>query len=237
MPVTAACNCSWDDYPNVDAEGAWIDWVSSWCVQVVVWLNLLQTDFGCVILIVGSALHGLFILTRFEMCRFVGRNTTIAIWFPNEFELIILCIYSPAHALMWMATTSANWILMVVVMAVLSKQVCFVSLLKSINLRIMYGISCVYCVKPIIRSLVIDKSWPQRSEFSFLLFFTFWHIVVNPETIKCSSIISNCILCPALDNCTFSMMESFSQVNHAEIWELTYSGLYFRGKEPELSVS
>jgi hypothetical protein len=29
MQPTAECNCSWQDLPSVDADGAWIDWVSS----------------------------------------------------------------------------------------------------------------------------------------------------------------------------------------------------------------
>jgi len=28
MEPTAQCNCSWEDFPSVDADGAWIDWVS-----------------------------------------------------------------------------------------------------------------------------------------------------------------------------------------------------------------
>src|ERR1700692_413573 len=28
MQPTAQCNCSWEDFPSVDAEGAWIYWVS-----------------------------------------------------------------------------------------------------------------------------------------------------------------------------------------------------------------
>lgn len=163
---------------------------------MVVSLNLRQTDFGCVILIVGSALHGLFILTRCEICRFVGRRVTMVVWFPNEFELVLLCLYSPAHALMWMVITSANWIPIVIIMVILSKQVCFTSRLKFANLCIMYGLSCVYCPTHIIRSLATDKSWPQKSELLCysLHFFTFWHIAVNREpfgTWMGSSWISN----------------------------------------------
>ena len=83
------------------------------------------------ILIVGTILHGVVMLSRFEIYRPVGRKTVLTIWSPNEFELYLLCVYLPAHALMWMVTSSANWILMVVVMALLSKQVSFVGWLKS----------------------------------------------------------------------------------------------------------
>jgi len=106
MQSTAQSNCNWEDLSGVDADGAWIDW----------------TDFGCLILIVGAALHGVVMLSRFEIYRPVGRKTTLTIWSPNEFELHLLCVYSPAHALMWMVTSSANWMLMVVIMALLSKQ-------------------------------------------------------------------------------------------------------------------
>jgi Protein of unknown function (DUF2418) len=79
----------------------------------------------------GIALHGLFILTRFAICRPVSRNVTMAVWFPTEFELMLFCVYSPAHAFIWMVTTSANWILMVVIMVTLSKQVGFFNWLKT----------------------------------------------------------------------------------------------------------
>ena len=43
---------------------------------------------------------------------------------PNDFVLILFCMYSPAHALIWIQVTSANWMLMIVVMVVISKQIC-----------------------------------------------------------------------------------------------------------------
>lgn len=33
MATTPICNCSWEDYSSVDADGAWIDWVSNWLVH------------------------------------------------------------------------------------------------------------------------------------------------------------------------------------------------------------
>jgi hypothetical protein len=124
MQPTAQCNCSWEDFPSIDADGAWIDWVSHrFSHYMRLGLICSQTDFGCVILVVGATLHGVAVVTRLEIYRLVGHKTMLTIWSPNEFELHLLCIYSPAHALMWMVTTSANWIMMVVVMVVLSKQV------------------------------------------------------------------------------------------------------------------
>lgn len=134
MQPTAQCNCSWEDF-SVDADGAWIEWVSRPFLYYIWWFRLiwLQTDFACIILIVGAVLHGVVILTRFEIYRPVGRKVTLTVWSPNEFELHLLCVYSPVHALMWMVMSSANWIFMVTIMALLSKQVSFVSWLKSIS--------------------------------------------------------------------------------------------------------
>jgi hypothetical protein len=39
MQYNAECNCSWEDFPSVDAEGAWIDWVSSHSLTTS-WCNL-----------------------------------------------------------------------------------------------------------------------------------------------------------------------------------------------------
>jgi hypothetical protein len=107
-------------------------------ILLTMYLHLIwsQTDFGCLILIVGATFHGVVILTRFEKYRLDGRKTTLTIWSPNEFGLHTLCVYSPAHALMWMVTSSKNWIMMVMVMAVLSKQVSFLGWLKSIGITL-----------------------------------------------------------------------------------------------------
>lgn len=158
MQLAAQCNCSWEDF-SVDTDGAWIEWVRHSFVHCIWWLRLilLQTDFGCIILIVGAVLHSIVILTRFEMYRLVGRKVTLTVWSPNEFELHLLCVYSPAHALMWMVTSSANWVLMVVVMAFLSKQVSFVSWLEPIGSH-HDAFSCVYWVKHITQSSMTSKS-------------------------------------------------------------------------------
>ena len=167
-----------------------MDWLGKLSIWLL-WLHLiwLQTDFGCIILIVGAVLHGVFILTRFELYCLVGRKTMLTIWSPNEFESHLLCVYSPAHALMWMVMSSRNWILMVVVMAVLSKQVSFVSWLKSIGSH-HDALSCVYWVKPITRLSVTSRSWLRWSECSISFYFhiltcitvdykySFWHHVI-----------------------------------------------------------
>lgn len=173
MQPTSQCSCSWEDF-SVDADGAWIDWVSCPFTPYIWWHHLawLQTDFGCIILIVGAILHGVVILTRFEIYRLVGRKATLTIWSPNEFELHLLCVYSPAHALMWMVTSSANWILMVMIMALLSKQVSFVSWLKSTG-SYHDALSCVYWAKRITQSSVTSKSWLQWSECLISLIFMF----------------------------------------------------------------
>jgi hypothetical protein len=45
------------------------------------------------------------------------------VWTPGEGEGVLFAIYSPVHLLLWMATTSANWMLMVIVMGLLGVQV------------------------------------------------------------------------------------------------------------------
>jgi lysylphosphatidylglycerol synthetase-like protein (DUF2156 family) len=79
-------------------------------------------DLGCVILIVVSAIHGYILSTRYKTCRISSRTKTI--WCPNDFVSTLYCVYSPAHALLWMVTTWENLILIVIIMMCLSKQVC-----------------------------------------------------------------------------------------------------------------
>jgi len=40
----------------------------------------------------------------------------LEVWIPDDLEKMLFCIYSPVHPLLWMATTSANWMLMLVIM-------------------------------------------------------------------------------------------------------------------------
>lgn len=45
------------------------------------------------------------------------------IWDPSEMELELFSIYSPAHALLWLAMGSSSWILSVLIMGVVGIQV------------------------------------------------------------------------------------------------------------------
>ena len=47
----------------------------------------------------------------------------LEVWIPGELEMTVFCIYSPMHPLLWMATTSANWMFMLVIMAGVGMQV------------------------------------------------------------------------------------------------------------------
>jgi hypothetical protein len=49
----------------------------------------------------------------------------LSIWSPGELELELFSLYSPIHALLWLAVSSSNWILMFFVMGLTGAQVCF----------------------------------------------------------------------------------------------------------------
>ena len=51
------------------------------------------------------------------------RVQTLEVWTPGPLEMGLFAIYSPVHALLWMATTSANWILTIFVMFIVGVQV------------------------------------------------------------------------------------------------------------------
>jgi len=40
----------------------------------------------------------------------------LEMWVPGKLETMLFCVYSPVHPLLWMATTSGNWMLMLVIM-------------------------------------------------------------------------------------------------------------------------
>ncbi|KAF9454499.1 hypothetical protein P691DRAFT_806680 [Macrolepiota fuliginosa MF-IS2] len=46
----------------------------------------------------------------------------LLVWNPGELELELFSLYSPIHALLWLATSSSNWILMFFVMGLTSVQ-------------------------------------------------------------------------------------------------------------------
>lgn len=47
----------------------------------------------------------------------------IDMWNPGERPMHLFCIYSPAHCLLWMATGSTNWMIMLIVMGLIWAQV------------------------------------------------------------------------------------------------------------------
>ena len=47
----------------------------------------------------------------------------LQVWVPGELELTFFCIYSPIQVLLWMATTSDNWMLMFLIMGGVGLQV------------------------------------------------------------------------------------------------------------------
>ncbi|KAI0647260.1 hypothetical protein C8Q79DRAFT_1000227 [Trametes meyenii] len=50
------------------------------------------------------------------------RVQQLEVWTPGELEMALFGTYSPVHALLWMATTSANWMMMFLVMFVVGVQ-------------------------------------------------------------------------------------------------------------------
>lgn len=59
--------------------------------------------------------------SRFE------RIQQLSVWDPGMFESTLLTIYSPAHAFLWSATNTSNWIMMFSIMGLVGIQVraCF----------------------------------------------------------------------------------------------------------------
>jgi hypothetical protein len=55
----------------------------------------------------------------------MSRVQQIDVWTPRDMEIVLFSIYSPAHALMWMATGSSNWIFMTILMVLMGAQVCY----------------------------------------------------------------------------------------------------------------
>ena len=48
----------------------------------------------------------------------------LEVWTPSEMETELFSIYSPAHALLWLAIGSTNWLLSILIMGLVSLQVC-----------------------------------------------------------------------------------------------------------------
>lgn len=53
----------------------------------------------------------------------LSRLQQLEVWTPGELEIVLFTVYSPAHALLWMATGSSNWVLMLIIMSVVGIQV------------------------------------------------------------------------------------------------------------------
>jgi len=51
------------------------------------------------------------------------RVQELEVWTPSEGELMLFCIYSPIHVVLWMLWNAGNWIMMAAVMAGISFQV------------------------------------------------------------------------------------------------------------------
>ena len=54
------------------------------------------------------------------------RVQELEVWTPSEGELMLFCIYSPIHVVLWMLWNAGNWIMMAAVMAGISFQVCII---------------------------------------------------------------------------------------------------------------
>ncbi len=55
--------------------------------------------------------------------RKASRVQQLEAWHPADRDVRLFCIYSPAHCLMWMATGSSNWIIMLLIMGFVGLQV------------------------------------------------------------------------------------------------------------------
>ena len=55
------------------------------------------------------------------------RIQQLEVWTPGELEMFLFSVYSPVHALLWMATNSTNWMMMLVVMFLTGVQVSILS--------------------------------------------------------------------------------------------------------------
>jgi len=47
----------------------------------------------------------------------------LSTWSPGMLELELFSLYSPIHALLWLATSSSNWIIMLFIMGLTGVQV------------------------------------------------------------------------------------------------------------------
>ncbi|KAK0503271.1 hypothetical protein EDD18DRAFT_1137180 [Armillaria luteobubalina] len=52
----------------------------------------------------------------------MSRVQQIDMWSPGDLEMLLFCIYSPVHALLWCATGSSNWMIMLLIMGAVGLQ-------------------------------------------------------------------------------------------------------------------
>ena len=59
--------------------------------------------------------------------QIIGNRTErvqqLEVWTPGELETALFSIYSPVHSLLWMALTSANWMMMIFIMGIVTVHV------------------------------------------------------------------------------------------------------------------
>lgn len=53
----------------------------------------------------------------------ISKIQELEVWTPSEMETELFSIYSPAHALLWLAIGSTNWLLSILIMGLVSLQV------------------------------------------------------------------------------------------------------------------
>ena len=70
----------------------------------------------------------------------------LEVWTPSEMEIELFSIYSPAHALLWLAIGSTNWLLSILIMGLVSLQVCHRKLSVKYFLTIFIAERIVTCV-------------------------------------------------------------------------------------------
>lgn len=73
----------------------------------------------------------------------------LEVWTPSEMETELFSIYSPAHALLWLAIGSTNWLLSILIMGLVSLQVCHTNSSRVVYfLTIFIAERIVICVYP-----------------------------------------------------------------------------------------
>ena len=55
----------------------------------------------------------------------ISKVQELEVWTPSEMETELFSIYSPAHALLWLAIGSTNWLLSILIMGLVGLQVCY----------------------------------------------------------------------------------------------------------------